>query len=116
MEEKSKVIRFRVTERTQKDFYGFCDKFNLNSSEFLRDMVEKIATNKKLDKFLGDMSGGQLNPKFDPKTGLFTMEFGDEIIQMNTSKFVDLTTRIQEEMEKTLERVMKDVIKTTKKT
>jgi len=114
MKKKDKIIRFRVSEKTKDDFYGLCDKFDLNPSEILRNIVEKMS-NKELMNFFEDISGGQLNPKFDPKTGLFTMKFGDEIIQMDTNKFVDLTTRIQEEMAKTLEKVMKDVIKTTKK-
>ena len=40
---KSKKITFYLTEKEHQNFIEYCDKNNINSSEFLRDYVNSLS-------------------------------------------------------------------------
>ncbi len=113
MTKKDKVIRFRVTELTHKRFRDFCDKFDINPSDFLRQTIEGIS-NERLEKFLINLSHGKLNAKYDEIRGLFTMEIKGETIEMDIGRFTEMTKRMEEETSKLIDKIGKEYIRIKK--
>ena len=46
---KTEVIRLRVTKQLKEDFQTKCKKYSINSSDLIRNWIEKYTYDKKDD-------------------------------------------------------------------